>query len=236
MNIVIFSDIHGNQYSFQKFIEIVAELNAAEIWFLGDLIGYYYGSSEILAEFRRRNIQQILGNHDQYFLDMVNGKRSVTQLCARYGQSYRIALNQFSKEDVQYLAQLPTKIERNFDGTRILATHGAPWDQLEGRVYPDTDPNLLDKWCANYDFMFLGHTHHQMSLNVSGCQVINPGSLGQQRDGKGCSFLILDTESGLITRLTVNYDIELLKREILSHDPERSEFIEVLTRPEKIKI
>lgn len=44
--------------------------------------------------------------------------------------------------------------------------------------------------------------------------IVNPGSLGQQRDGKGCSYVIFDTRSCQLEFFSVEYDIASLKKEI----------------------
>ena len=59
---------------------------------------------------------------------------------------------------------------------------------------------------------------------------LNPGSLGQQRDGRGCSYLILDTEKRNYTFHVVSYDISELEVNIDFHDPGNSKIKSVLRR------
>jgi predicted phosphodiesterase len=46
------------------------------------------------------------------------------------------------------------------------------------------------------DFMFPGHTHCRMQRAVNGCRIVNSGSLGMPRDGKGRSYCLVDFSTG----------------------------------------
>ncbi|MEM6661818.1 MAG: metallophosphoesterase family protein [Pseudomonadota bacterium] len=231
MRIAVFSDIHGNQYAYEAFIEAIEPEALDQIWFLGDWIGYYYGGCDILRDMRARGVRMIRGNHDQYLLDALeSGQDRLAALAARYGQSYEIASTELSDADIDFLRCVPAEIVEVTDGCRIRAVHGAPWDLLEGRAYPDVDRTKFAPWAADYDFLFLGHTHHQMELDYGGLTVINPGSLGQQRDGNRCSYLIFDTIARRFDRFSVVFDTAQLIRDVKKWDPHQTGFIEVLTR------
>lgn len=134
-----------------------------------------------------------------------------------------------SAENLSFLKALKPCWECSCGTIRIGAFHGSPEDPLNGRVYPDKDISE-DPNYNGFDFVFLGHTHHKMKKRAGDAWVINPGSLGQQRDGKGCSYLELDTESLQIKFHIVDYPVADLLFEIEQKDPGNKALIDVLLR------
>src|ERR1700733_16254067 len=64
MKVAIVSDIHGNRHAFEAVLEAVAASDAAELWCLGDLVGYG-GDPDACVELIRENADLCLaGNHD----------------------------------------------------------------------------------------------------------------------------------------------------------------------------
>ena len=60
--------------------------------------------------------------------------------------------------------------------------------------------------------------------------VCNPGSLGQQRDGLGCSYVVFDTLTKVIHYKIVVFDVDFLSKEVELKDPSMSKLKEVLFR------
>ncbi len=231
MKLVIFSDIHGNNFSFNAFLSKVSKFyNSHNFVFLGDFLGYYYGANEIITYCRENNIQCVLGNHDKYFLDILDGKRSLDDCVKRYGRSYDIALKNISKENIEFLRSLEAKMILINGSKRILLCHGSPLNNLEGRIYPDTDLSIFSSAIMGFDYVITGHTHYKMSIKYASTLFLNPGSLGQQRDGKGCSYMILDLNEDTYSFHTVGYSITCLEDQIDIHDAGRYTFKEVLRR------
>ena len=197
--------------------------------FLGDVFGYYYGQEEILSALRKSGYICLRGNHDEMFLELLNGKRNLDVLCMRYGSSYRRNLRSISDENIEFLKHCPTQWQLERDGIRIGAFHGSPDAPMEGRVYPDTDIPCVEAY-AKFDYVFLGHTHHNMVRTVGHTTVINPGSVGQQRDGKGSSFTVFDTADLTIRHQCFTYDLAPLVNEIEQKDPQNEKLLEVLFR------
>lgn len=229
MKIVVFSDIHGNQYAFREFLKDMEHIRPDQVIFLGDVFGYYYGQEEILSVLRKSNYHCLLGNHDRYYLDLLNGKRNFDELCDRYGSGYRRNIGTISKENISFLRTLKPYLKSSYGSVRIAAFHGSPEEPLSGRIYPDKEIDL-DAAYEKFDFIFLGHTHHKMKKMVGRTVIINPGSLGQQRDGKGCSYLELDTETLQSEFHTVEYPVMELISEVEKNDPRNSGLVEVLLR------
>jgi len=229
MKIVFFSDIHGNKYVIPTFLREIKKENPDKIVFCGDIFGYYYYQNEIINFFRNSNFIVLLGNHEQYFLDLLNGLVDMDLLIKKYGNSYCNIQNKISLENVKFIESLKPQYEFKADGCNIAVFHGSPEDNLNGRIYPDTVIKNTEYY-SNYDYVVLGHTHHKMERKVGKCIVLNPGSIGQQRDGKGCSYLVLDTASQKYYFKIINFPVEKLIKDIDFYDPENLYLKEVLRR------
>ena len=83
----------------------------------------------------------------------------------------------------KFLARLPLTLSVTLEGKRYFLVHGSPRDPLDEYL-----PDEADAWRARLegidaDFICTGHTHVPMDLDVDGRRIINPGSVGQPRDG-----------------------------------------------------
>ena len=231
MKLILFSDIHGNNHAFDAFIQdLLAQKDQYKLVFLGDFIGYYYGANEIISYCRDNKILCVLGNHDKYFLDILDGKLELENCVKKYGSSYKIAVNTISNENITFLRQLDKKKILINDNKKVYICHGSPLDNLEGRIYPDTKLSVFEAVVKGFDYVITGHTHHKMIRRYGETTFLNPGSLGQQRDGKGCSYIVLDLEKNIYSFHIVDYSICSLEREIDLYDPDRTGFKEVLRR------
>ncbi len=231
MKLIVFSDIHGNNHSFNEFIKDLSfRKDEFTTLFLGDFIGYYYNPNEIIDYCRQNAFVCVLGNHDQYFLDVVDGKIGIDELIKKYGESYRLAINSISKENLYFLRQLDKFKIIEFNNKRVYFCHGSPLDNLEGRIYPETDLSIFEKSIEGYDYVLTGQTHHKLYKIFKSTVFLNPGSLGQQRDGKGCSYMIIDLEKNLYDFRVVEYDIKRLEDEIDLYDMGWSKLKSVLRR------
>lgn len=238
MKICFFSDIHGNGYSFFEFVKKIPEIAADRYIFGGDVFGYYYDEFEILDYLMvNPKIECILGNHDKMVLDAFEDKCLRENLIKKYGQSYseKLLWNKLDPKYINFVKQWHDHIDI-FDSDKKLGFfHGGPQDFLDERIYPDTIFQD-DKEFSTYTHIFCGHTHHKMSRMICGHKFINPGSLGQQRDGKGCSYLVYDTKIDSVLVDTVSYDVEALKNRIMTNETDenmRERLIEVLYRKER---
>ena len=213
MRIIFLSDFHGNSYTAENFFRGIQEFEADRVIFGGDVMGYYYGADRIIDMLRWYNVTCLLGNHDRMFLDVLDGIRTEESLIRKYGNSYLGTESLLKEENVRFLRSLEPKTEITDHSLRMVFLHGSIMDPLDGRIYPDTvieDPEPY----SGIDYVFCGHTHHKMEKRVGNTTIINPGSIGQQRDGKGCTFLVFDTDTGEYKLHEVKYDIESLVRDI----------------------
>lgn len=230
MRICFFSDIHGNKYVLENFFSQVMNYSIDCMVFCGDVFGYYYYQDEILTTFRMiDNLYCILGNHDKLFLDLFDRKIEKTSINSAYGNSYYLCLDSVSINNINYVRMWPKMWELNIDGLHLAAFHGSPTNPLNGRIYPDT-PLENFSLPKRYSHIILGHTHHKMVRQWGDTILLNPGSIGQQRDGKGCSYLLLDTQAKTYEFHICNFSISKLEKDVLKFDTGNKKLIEVLKR------
>lgn len=236
MMICFFSDIHGNFDALKAFWNDVQHYHVDLFVFGGDIFGYYYAQEEVLDFLCAHDIKCLLGNHDKLFLDLVNGICDESYLIDRYGASYQDITGRISQKHVEFLGGLGSRYDLNVDGLRLVFVHGSIFSPLDGRIYPDTVIDDLSLY-QGVDVVFMGHTHHKLLKKLScGSLLINPGSIGQQRDGKGCSYIIFDTKTKAYAFHIIKYDVLRLIDEIKAHHEEKmteSRLIEVLLRGKK---
>lgn len=213
MRICFFSDIHGNGAAFDAFLQQMEKENPDKIIFGGDICGYYYDSIAIIKKLQQSDIICIRGNHDQMFLecmketDKIQQQNMLRRLVERYGSGYQHLFKEVSEKELQFLQALPLKWELETDNQHLGFFHGSPRNPLLDRIYPDTvveDTSAFEP----YEYVFSGHTHHKLVKQIGHIVLINPGSAGQQRDGKGTSYVMFDTEKCLFRIQSFSYDRE----------------------------
>ena len=64
MKVAVVSDIHANRHAFEATLEAVAASDAAELWCLGDLVGYGAEPDACVELARRHAAVCLAGNHD----------------------------------------------------------------------------------------------------------------------------------------------------------------------------
>lgn len=230
MKILAFSDLHGNIYALNKFIEVLPAYEVDMLLFCGDIFGYYYKQKQIIERLDSlKNLIWLRGNHDQYFLDANENMSLTKELISRYGHSYDLKKNVLNEEYVNRIKMTKKIFEMDIQGYRIGAFHGTPQDALEGRLYPN-DQIADERSYEKYNLVILGHTHFKMIRYVGNTLVVNPGSLGQPRDGKGYGFAIIDTDTNTAKFHNVKFEQEILYQEIEQYDPKLKKLKEVLER------
>lgn len=229
MKIAVFSDVHGNNEVFGKALELMKNYGVEEYYFCGDVCGYYYHHNEIIDLFRGMdNLKCVLGNHDKIFLDILDGKIDKLNYRNTYGSAIDKFLSNISKENLSYMRSQKTQLHHTIDNLRIGMFHGNPWDNLNGYCYPDDDVSQFN--VLGYDYIFLGHTHYRMYKKAGNTNIVNPGSLGQPRDGEPPSFAVIDTLQETVEFVSVAYEVESLINEVSQNIGEPKYLIEVLKR------
>ncbi len=202
MRVGLISDVHGNRIALEA---VLADMPAVdELVCAGDVVGYNPWPAECVDELRERDVPTVLGNHDAAVVD---GRTVGFNRLAKAGVEH--ARTQLSDDQLEWLADLPA--ERLACDGRLRLVHGHPDDpdRYSRYTYPDEfSPRLLD----GEDVLVLGHTHVQGVRQYADGIVVNPGSVGQPRDGdpRG-AYAVVDLERLTVDTHRVEYDVEAVQ-------------------------
>ncbi len=219
MLIGIIADVHSNAVALKAVLSALDASGAGKILHAGDIIGYNPYPDETIELFKKNRIISIMGNHDRA---LVTGDVSGFNPYAAAALEW--TRNVISPDNVGYIAGLKNIESITEDAKRIVMVHGSPYD-FDEYVYPENvSHDLLS--AVNCDILVLGHTHIQFKKEFHEGVIVNPGSVGQPRDGNpDAAFAVLDTASGKIELKRASYDIEKVIEDMLAaHLPEKLAF------------
>jgi predicted phosphodiesterase len=225
MRIAVLSDIHANLPALEAVASDLPEVD--ELWVLGDIVGYGPQPNEVIAMLQTLGARSVLGNHDGAAIGTVDAnqfnpdaKRAIEWTAGAIDANAR-----------SYIASLP-EVRRDAD---LTAVHGSPRDPIWEYI---TGPGVA---AANFDHFdtrlcLFGHTHLPVAFRaVSGRieslpgmpgqqlvlggakALLNPGSVGQPRDGlPDAAYAIVETggltTDDMIEFRRVRYDIDRTQR------------------------
>lgn len=224
MRYLILSDIHANLTALDAALE-AAKGRWDRSACLGDLVGYGPQPNEVIERVRSLDAVTIRGNHDK----AVSGLLDADDFNPLARSATLWTREQIQPANLEFLERLP-KGPLTLDGFSIL--HGALHDEDE-YVFGPTQAleGLLE---APSPVSFFGHTHVQGGFSLQHDQVVvlhatppagkpfsplpidpaatylvNPGSVGQPRDGDPrAAFAIADLDNRSIELWRIPYDIE----------------------------
>ena len=198
MKIALISDIHSNLPALKAVLDAI---DVDQILCAGDIVGYYPYPNEVIELVKEHGIASIYGNHDKA---VITGDTSWFNPIA--ASAIEWTRDNISQNGMKFLEKLPAQL--TFDNVAIV--HGSPHDPDE-YVYPTTSPTRLEKFLdqVSKKVLVLGHTHVQWSLELGDRKIINPGAVGQPRDGNPkAAYAILDSKSEEFTMHRIGYDVE----------------------------
>ena len=177
MRILLVADIHANWPALQALTEPHDVCLC-----LGDLVDYALEPTPCIDWVRKHALATVRGNHDHGVAQNVpvfgrNGYKYLT------GVTRILTRERLGAQDLQFLASLPVTRALTLDDTRFFLVHASPRDPLD--EYAPSDPDFWARRLQNVeaDVVCVGHTHHPYVLEVGDKLVVNPGSIGQPRDG-----------------------------------------------------
>jgi predicted phosphodiesterase len=219
MRVAIVSDIHGNRHAFEAVLESIEVSECQEMWCLGDLVGYGGSPDECVQLARNHASICLAGNHDLGVIGTIpleDFSRGAA-LAARWTQEV------ITPETRQYLESLePQLLDED-----IGLYHASPRDPVWEYVLSTLQAELcLD--VQTHRVCLVGHSHVALSftrppgssasgqtraggeeLDIGlGEWLINPGSVGQPRDGDPrAAWLELDLDDWTALFHRLDYDI-----------------------------
>ncbi|POG56992.1 metallophosphoesterase family protein [Haloferax marisrubri] len=196
MRLGVISDVHGNLPALDAVFESMPPVD--RLVCAGDVVGYNPWPEECVSELAERDVPTVSGNHDRA---VTSGTGFRFNSMAAAGVDY--ARDALSPASMEWLSGLP-KTRTLADG-RVKLAHGHPNDP-DRYTYPDDfSPSLLD----DEDLLVLGHTHVQGHRIYDDGIVLNPGSVGQPRDGDPrAAYAVADLDAMEIETERVAYDID----------------------------
>jgi predicted phosphodiesterase len=197
----------------------------------GDSVGYYFWPAECLDMLESVNAHCIRGNHEEMVARGAVDPEFLIHLDTAYGPGHRIAVEQLGPTRATALAELPHPLEFSTQNGQVLLAHGTPTD-LEQYAYPSLDDADIEVLVPEgIRWVVLGHTHYPMIRQASRGDVINPGSVGQQRNRiLGAQWAVLDTEAESVNFHVTPYNVDAVVAECLIRAPENEYLRNVLMR------
>jgi putative phosphoesterase len=219
MIVGLIADVHSNAVALEKVISAMDARGVEMILHAGDVIGYNPYPDRTISLFKKKKIFSILGNHDRA---LISGHISGFNPYAAAALEWTGEM--VSRESIEYLTGLNNTEHFNLNGMEIVLVHGSPRNYDEYIFPEDAVPDFLNE--TNADILVLGHTHIQFKKEYPEGIIVNPGSVGQPRDGNpDAAFALLDTASGEVELLRTSYDVENVIEDMLAaHLPEKLAF------------
>lgn len=233
MRYLVISDIHANRPALETVLKDAGSFDM--IWCLGDLVGYGPDPNECVERVQEFEHICLAGNHDWAALGRLN--LDDFNLDARIASAW--TQEELSPATREYLEGLPTRVEQD----DFVLVHGSPrepvWEYLL-----DAGLAMINFRYFSMRFCLVGHTHipiafalneaidrcytlvpsYSEPIPLSGAyrMILNPGSVGQPRDGDPrASYAILDTDAGIWELRRVVYPVEITQERMRARNMPR---------------
>lgn len=227
MRCLVLSDIHSNLEAFETVLDHAGPVD--QVWCLGDVVGYGPDPNGCVELLRSREHLCIAGNHDWATM----GKLDLRDFNPDAREANLWNRNQLTPSNLAFLENLPESLVAG----PFTLSHGSPrhpvWEYI---LYASTAEMNFDHFDTPY--CLVGHTHTPLVFLQSDDPeesayeilpptdeplhlgrerlIVNPGSVGQPRDGDPrASYVLLDTEALTIQFHRVSYPVEKTQAKML---------------------
>ena len=224
MRYLVLTDIHANLEALDTCVAGARLRGFDETLVLGDLVGYGGDPNAVVERVQALTPTAIVrGNHDKVAcgLEQAEGFNAVAKSAAKW------TLEILTPAHREWLAALP---EGPIDVDDVIQIcHGSPFDE-DAYIFDELDAVRALK-VANRPLCLFGHTHYPVTFELSadsfdsvgsaaasemrvqmkpGCKyLINPGSVGQPRDGDPrAAYAIVDTTEHRVELYRIRYAVE----------------------------
>jgi diadenosine tetraphosphatase ApaH/serine/threonine PP2A family protein phosphatase len=236
VRILLLSDIHSNLEAFDACLSAAPAHDL--VVNLGDTVGYGGNPNEVIARSRAIGRIFVRGNHDKAVCGLMN----LEDFNPVAGLATLWTRDQLTPENLEWLRSLPQGPIRLDELPGLQFVHGSPIDEDEYMV--STRDAIEPLITIPVPVTFFGHTHLQGGFVLSGeiseayrpgyrtvgqfessdwplrkdrRYLINPGSVGQPRDGDWrAAFAIFDSEAWIATFYRVPYNLRVAQEKILA--------------------
>jgi diadenosine tetraphosphatase ApaH/serine/threonine PP2A family protein phosphatase len=235
--IAVISDIHSNLPALDAVLDDIERAGGLEIICLGDVIGYGCQPEACIGRLAGRCMVSVRGNHEDALFD--------DSIAEEFNPIARTALEwtrkRLSPEHVRCLAQTRLVFDRS---PFLMCVHDTPVPPSTTGYVGDPLTAGLAFRGVDARVCLVGHTHVPLafhtgsdrcedrlgpcdveatilhedepySLRPVGRHILNPGSVGQPRDGDPrASYAILDLKAGMFELRRVEYDVAEAQRQM----------------------
>jgi predicted phosphodiesterase len=219
MQVAILSDIHGNRHAFEAVLADAEAAGADEMWCLGDLVGYGAEPDACVELARRHAAICLAGNHDLG----VTGEIGLDEFSTGAALAARWTQETISPANLEFLRALSPLGEEADVGLYHASPRDPVWEYVLSALLAELCFDVQRQRVA-----LIGHSHVALSfvrpegdvatgeprrdgdeLHVSrGEWLLNPGSVGQPRDGDPrAAWLMLDLDGWHARWHRVEYDV-----------------------------
>jgi predicted phosphodiesterase len=228
MRTALIADIHANLEALHAVLARIEVLGADETVCLGDIVGYNANPNECVDIIRTRNIRCVLGNHDVCAagLEEPDDFNAVARRAVLWTRA------ELTGENRLFLKNIP----REQRVGNIFLFHGSIHDTNRYILYMDDAADNFTELAgmgSSLRIGFFGHTHvravlcyYQKAVSVELAPdlkladnkryLINPGSVGQPRDGDPrASFLVYNADDHRVSFNRVEYDVRACQDKII---------------------
>jgi predicted phosphodiesterase len=219
MKVAVISDIHGNRQAFEAALEAVAASDAAELWCLGDLVGYGAEPDACVELAREHAAVCLAGNHDLAAV----GEVPLDAFTRGAGLAVQWTREVMRPENLSFLAGLQPQGQEGLVGLYHASPRDPVWEYVLSALLAglclDEQPQRVG---------LIGHSHVALAFTRSagelttgephrdgteldlaeGEWLLNPGSVGQPRDGDPrAAWMLLDLDRWTASYRRTEYDI-----------------------------
>ncbi|HAT72424.1 MAG TPA: metallophosphoesterase [Elusimicrobia bacterium] len=221
----VFSDVHGNYEALRAVLEFYRKNGVEDFICCGDIVGYGPQPLECAEALRAlKSLAAVMGNHDAALV----GKMTMKWFNANATWALEFARTRLTGQALDFLARLPERVEK----ADFTLVHGSPRKPLT--EYLLSESQFADNAAVfSASPCFVGHSHMPLYFREgdkgvpradflrpvtkvslpAGPVLINPGSVGQPRDGDpraACG--IYDPEKRQFELYRVFYDVGATQR------------------------
>jgi len=227
----IIGDIHSNLEAILTVIEELTRKKVDKIICTGDIVGYGANPNECCKLVKEIAEYVVMGNHDSG----VVGVTELSKFSPDAAQACMWTRKTITNENMEWLKTLPLyqTLKTNTQSPTLIVhsnlSNPSAWK------YIDTLGDMVKEFGQKeFEICFVGHSHKQIAfiedngkyselknncqqLKINARYIINPGSVGQPRDGDPrAAFIIYDTDKKIIDTLRISYNIISAQKKILA--------------------
>jgi diadenosine tetraphosphatase ApaH/serine/threonine PP2A family protein phosphatase len=224
MRVAVISDVHANYHALEAVLDEVDAARVEAIWCLGDTVGYGPRPNECCEIVKDRADHCLVGNHDLVVL----GELTVSDFNDEAAAAAIWTADVLTPESRAFLASL--KPFGEVEGVDLFhaSARDPVWEYVLTEEAARATLELSDR-----PLVLVGHSHVALAITTDGGHVaggpapggstvtldgrwlLNPGSVGQPRDGDPrAAWLLLDLDERSASFRRVPYSIERTQAEM----------------------